>query len=50
MDLKNMIQKQQKYIEDNDVGVNSANGDKSIYFVFKPYRHGSILGWGRVRL
>lgn len=27
MDLKNMIQKQQKYIEDNDIG--SVNGDKS---------------------
>ena len=29
MDLKNMIGKQQKYIEDNDVGNSSANGDKS---------------------
>jgi hypothetical protein len=26
MDLKNMITKQQKYIEDNDIG-GSANGD-----------------------
>lgn len=30
MDLKNMITKQQKFIEDNDVGVGSSiNGDKS---------------------
>jgi hypothetical protein len=29
MDLKNMIQKQQKYIEDNDIGNSSINGDKS---------------------
>ena len=29
MDLKNMIAKQQKFIEDNDIGTNSANGDKS---------------------
>ncbi|CDW74177.1 kinesin heavy chain [Stylonychia lemnae] len=30
MDLKNMIQKQQKFIEDNDIGGNSINGDKNM--------------------
>ena len=32
MDLKNMIGKQQKFIEDNDVG-GSANGDKSKFLI-----------------
>lgn len=29
IDLKNMIAKQQKFIEDNDIGASSTNGDKS---------------------
>ncbi len=29
-----MIGKQQKYIEDNEIGMNSVNGDKSKVFFF----------------
>ena len=49
IDLKNMIAKQQKFIEDNDIGTNSPDGEKSNINLTYSFRYRYVPRRGRNR-